>query len=501
MKSLVAVFLIITLLAVPPSNGSIQESSEYQSPDGTYSYITWGAGSQEQPYGSTVTGLKTDCGTVYIQAALEGYPVRTISSLDGCKSETIVLPSTLKKIEVGAFDGCINLRAIYFLGDMPEGRIPDGIFVSHLEGTSGWNEGEVSLLEVSEDSSGGFSYFIIEGKATVCSAIKGNRISIPSQTIDGLPFRSIGDCAFMGSDVESVIIGEGIEEIGVRAFYGCWSLTDVVYPSTLKVFRDECFRECMRLTSVELSDVEFIGFEAFRECKTISSAIIPESTITLHDGAFYLCRSLRTIEIGHGLTAVPPRCFGYCDSIVEVVLPDDVVDIGWSAFYNCISLESISLSKICSIGDDAFYGCYYLNSIGALASIIYVGDRAFSGCGSMESITLADSLVSVGREAFDRCRSLETLRFLGDMPLLGEYSIPLETEVVCSSSHASSWESYNGNLIVQNDRKEPSQSGVVPWILFSFVGLSVIAIILVLRRRKRITFHRMAALNPSQNGR
>ncbi len=450
MKRLFAVLLLSSfLLMVPSFDGAVQGSSEYQAPDGVYSYLTWGAGTQAQPYGSTVTGFASDSGIVYIQAALEGYPVRTIASLEGCSAWTIVVPSTVERIEDGAFEGCDDLKIVYFLGDRPEGALPGDVPVIHLEGTSGWDGEDVLQLEVYESGGSSFDYYVIDGKAVVHALLSGTEISIPSSTADGIPFRAIGDQAFRDSDVTSVVIGEGVEEIGVRAFYGCWYLTDVVYPSTLETLRDECFRDCLRLTSADLPDVAFIGFEAFRECKAIPYAVIPDSVATLHDGAFYLCRAVRTIEMGERITTIPPRCFGYCDSITKVELPDRVTDIGRSAFYSCISLESIGLGNIRSIGDDAFYGCYLLGSTGDLDSVESIGDRAFSDCRSLDAAVLSGSLETLGREAFDGCRSLTTLRFLGDMPVIGDLAIPAGTEIVCLSSHADSWRSYDGKLTVE----------------------------------------------------
>ncbi len=451
MKRLFAILLLVfVLVAVPSTDGTVRESSEYQAPDGIYSYFTWGAGTEAQPYGSTVTGLDSESDAIYIQAALEGYPVRTIESLEGCSAEILVVPSTVESIGYGAFDGCRDLKTVYFLGDRPEGVLPGDVSVIHLEGTSGWGDGDVLPLETWEGDGCSFYYYIIDGKATVHALATGKDITIPSTTADGIPFRAVGDLAFKDADITSVSMGEGIEEIGVRAFYGCWYLTDVVYPSTLGILRDECFRDCLRLTSGDLPDVEFIGFETFRECKALPYAVIPDSVSTLHDGAFYLCRAARTIEIGEKITAIPPRCFGYCDSVSEVELPERVTEIGWSAFYSCISLESIGLENICSIGDDAFYGCYLLGSTGDLDSVESIGDRAFSGCRSLESLELSGSLEVIGREAFDGCRSLTSLRFLGDMPEIGNLAIPAGTEVVCLSSHADSWRSYDGELTVED---------------------------------------------------
>ncbi len=478
-------FTALALLFLPTlvSDGAGAQPSEYQSPDGMYSYTTWGAGTQAQPYGSTVYAVESDADVIYVQAALEGFPVKAIESLGGCSAETIVVPSTVESVADGAFDGCSRLKSLVFLGDRPEGTIPSEVSVSYLEGASGWGSESILPLKVFSGNGFSFSYYTIDGEATVRVLVSGTNVSIPSETSDGIPFRAVGDCAFMGSSVESVSVAEGVKEIGVRAFYGCYVLTEASLPSTLEALRDECFRDCLRLTSSDLPDVRFIGFETFRECKAITKAEIPDSVEVLHDGAFYLCRAVRTVSIGSQVTVIPPRCFGYCDSVTSIDIPSKVTGIGWSAFYSCISLETINLENIRELGDDAFYGCYMMGSTGDLSSIVSVGDRAFSGCRSLESMVLSGTLESMGREAFDGCRSLESLRFLGDMPKMGDQAIPSDTKVVCLSSHAKSWNGYDGNLVVEDDGSGQGSSLTVLAVVIAVAAACVVLAVWMRGRR------------------
>src|SRR6266436_5113182 len=55
----------------------------------------------------------------------------------------------------------------------------------------------------------------------------GGAVTIPD-TINGLPVTSIGDAAFFFNDtVTSVTIPNSVINIGVSAFYDCYSLTSV----------------------------------------------------------------------------------------------------------------------------------------------------------------------------------------------------------------------------------------------------------------------------------
>lgn len=116
--------LALLFLSTLALDGAGAQTSEYQSPDGVYSYTTWGAGTQAQPYGSTVYAVESDADVIYMQAALEGFPVKAIESLGGCSAETIVIPSTVESFANGAFGGCSRLKSLVFLGDRPEGMVP-----------------------------------------------------------------------------------------------------------------------------------------------------------------------------------------------------------------------------------------------------------------------------------------------------------------------------------------------------------------------------------------
>ena len=57
--------------------------------------------------------------------------------------------------------------------------------------------------------------------------------------------------------IKAVRIGEGITEVGLRAFEGCTNLREVYLPSTLTRVRAYAFRACTALKTVEAGDKEF----------------------------------------------------------------------------------------------------------------------------------------------------------------------------------------------------------------------------------------------------
>lgn len=86
------------------------------------------------------------------------------------------------------------------------------------------------------------------------------------ENIDYIP-----DYMFRESDIESIVIPEGIREIRSSAFWGCKKLTSVTFPSTLSRIGKAAFENCVSLKDVYLPEnVSSIGSGCFNECNRIA---------------------------------------------------------------------------------------------------------------------------------------------------------------------------------------------------------------------------------------
>ena len=93
--------------------------------------------------------------------------------------------------------------------------------------------------------------------------------------------------AFYESNIESVVLPEGVTNIGDFAFYGCREIEEIIIPGTVKSVGAESFRHCRNLESVTLQNgIESIGESAFFSCNNIESIFIPESVSSIGVGAF-----------------------------------------------------------------------------------------------------------------------------------------------------------------------------------------------------------------------
>ena len=137
--------------------------------------------------------------------------------------------------------------------------------------------------------------------------------------------------------VKAVRLGVGCEEIGMNAFYYCYSLQSVSIPS----------------------GVTSIGGTSFYYCTSLQSVSIPSGVTSIGECAFQTCYSLQSVSIPSGVTSISEYMFASCYSLQSVSIPSGVTSIGNYAFQTCYSLAKLSFgSQLSSINAYAFSGCY-----------------------------------------------------------------------------------------------------------------------------------------------
>lgn len=99
--------------------------------------------------------------------------------------------------------------------------------------------------------------------------------------------RMIGEWAFAGSQVEEVILPEGVVMIDTGAFEGCTSLRRVTLPESLLIIGDSAFYCCTELADVVLPPHLYaIGPSAFVDNWRMTALVIPESVRHIGSEAF-----------------------------------------------------------------------------------------------------------------------------------------------------------------------------------------------------------------------
>jgi hypothetical protein len=84
-----------------------------------------------------------------------------------------------------------------------------------------------------------------------------------------------------------------------------------------------------------------IGLEAFFGCSSLTNITLPEGVTRIVGWAFWDCSSLVSINIPEGVTSIGSYAFQSCSSLTGIIIPESVTDIGDFIFANCKSLQKV----------------------------------------------------------------------------------------------------------------------------------------------------------------
>ena len=153
-------------------------------------------------------------------------------------------------------------------------------------------------------------------------------------------------------EIKKVVIENGVKNIGNKAFRDCVKLTSVEIPSSVTSIGDDAFSGCYNLTSVEIPNfVTSIGNWAFEDCPLITSIEIPSSVTSIGDMAFNKCYRLNSVTF-KGST--PPELGGGAFSSWTITLhvPANSREVYENAFK---SVEVVNIKEFLSMTDNEAY--------------------------------------------------------------------------------------------------------------------------------------------------
>ena len=246
------------------------------------------------------------------------------------------------------------------------------------------------------------------------------------------------------SNIEKVIIENGVSSIGILAFDDSSSLRNISLEN-LSSIGDYAFSKCTKLTSVRLGEkLKKIGNGAFHECSGLTSLIIPDNVKTIGDYAFAYCSNLESVSIGKGLTTFGDAIFVRCENLTDVeinckeiynynlllngiketikriVIGNEVLIIEEEAFKGSSNLSSVSIGKgVKQIGRLAFAYCPKLTTLYIPNNVETLGELAFSNCESLSSITLSDQIIEIEPWTFEECKNLSTIHLPQSLKTIG----------------------------------------------------------------------------------
>lgn len=270
--------------------------------------------------------------------------------------------------------------------------------------------------------------FTTDNDTLVKCALNGQKtVTIP----EGI--KAVGRKCFAGTNVEEVVLPEGIETIDSDAFNFCTKLKKINFPETLKVIDHGAFNGCFSLETVilpkvmkEINNYAFyaagvkhltlpervssVGIKVFAKTD-IETTDIPES-FTLGSEMFTECQKLHSINLLGSHITIPERCFGNCTNLTEIDITKTAL-IKDEAFRGC---QNLSVSTIPA---DTLVAVSAFEESGAtdvtIEDISKVCNRVFANCKSLKKLTIniADGPTSVSGALVKGCKNLQTVMFTG----------------------------------------------------------------------------------------
>ena len=162
--------------------------------------------------------------------------------------------------------------------------------------------------------------------------------------------------------LSKVIIPEGVHMIGYQAFANDTLLTDVSLPSTIDTIGEGAFMGTNIGKIVIPRKITAINATTFKNCKNLNDVQYSNSLQTIGTEAFYNCTSLDAISLPFSVTEIGLRAFEGCSAATYITIGDKVKSIKDNAFSHCSNVDYITchivepLTNISSSSYSPFYG-------------------------------------------------------------------------------------------------------------------------------------------------
>ena len=383
------------------------------------------------------------------------------------------------------------------------GGYPDTYFaLSVTEGSDapviGYQTLQTALIGV-EPSMVAEETVIVDNVAYICNTVKKTAKVIASDDVDcvassvtiqqtvnanGVDCKvvAISDGAFARWRViKEVVIPEGVETIGAGAFYWCFNLRKIVFPSTITYIGENAFEGDDVLTVVEshipnpldINKFTFYGNASlnpitgeFEVQSTLATLYVPVGCKSKYE-ALPGWKQFRKIEEGEQKEAkIGDLKYWYPSAgSTAIVVPDDsYMNLTTVSIPATVEIEN-KIYQVKDIGSMAFNYSQYLKSISFAEGIETIGASALSGLYSITEITLPQSLKIIGFEAFYQSH-IKSLVIPEGVEII--YSNAFNSESLRMLELPNSLKYLGGNLIYGNQQLVSVVSNIIePFAIYN----------------------------------
>ena len=239
-------------------------------------------------------------------------------------------------------------------------------------------------------------------------------------------YTSIGDRVFMNcSSLTNVYLPSTLVAINNRAFEGT-SITNITIPSKVKILGTYVFSRCSQLKTANINTTIITELKEglFTGCYSLTRLNIPSSIKKIGDSFAYGCSSLSSVTIPSSVTSIATNAFAECTNLYSVSLPSSVTDFGNSTFRNTKWINNqprtsglvikngfiINASKakgtvnipstVKKIPSYTFYGSTAITNVVMPTALTLIGQNAFTDCTNLTSVTMPTYITEIGNSVF-----------------------------------------------------------------------------------------------------
>ena len=383
----------------------------------------------------------------------EGITIVGANSLNGATSlKNVSLPASLIGIGVNAFTNCPSISDAYV--DQEEGSLM--INTGNTDLTDHLRYKTTTTPSAPTSGSCGANVSWSYDPATKILIISGTGPMTDYASGSATPWAS-----YM-TQIETVIVTDGVTSVGTNALSGATALQTVTMPASLEDIKLNAFSGCTKISyayvdreegtvdirggntylvlvllyktsstptppdnpddpsipgteiggSIPGSSLTWTYSEATRALNIKGTGSIPNyASAKAAPWAAYASK-ITAITVQEGITAIGNNAFGNMTALIDVYLPQSLTSIGDNVFNGCTAIKTVKLPEgLASMGKGVFRNCSSLKSIEIPAGIREIDDYTFCDCVSLESVTLNKGLERIGYRAFYNCKSLKFIEF------------------------------------------------------------------------------------------
>lgn len=264
------------------------------------------------------------------------------------------------------------------------------------------------------------------------------------------------------SNIEELVIKEGVKEIGQGAFAYCESLKKVTLPRSLEFIDHEAFMSCGSLEKVIFynpetrlsghvikkgvrgdpyyfpsfagtAPKEVYGYRGSTAQEQFTKAFVPienveafslsenDDTVTINSVSDKgITQLVVPFEINGKRVVLSEGAFGNLESLEFVYIEEGFEKLPKELFKNSVKLNDVVLPQsLTTIGEGVFKNCKALEEID-LKNTHTLEKAAFLGCEGLVKVTHNQSLLKIEEEAFKNCVNLTDIN-LKACEYLGRY--------------------------------------------------------------------------------